>query len=85
MSTRGARQSYRVRCHALFHHSAVEEPHGPLGVARVAWIVRHHTDGGASTVQLAQQLHHRAAVRAALVTGGFLLLATRRLRTMDVP
>src|SRR5919197_3996166 len=47
----------------LLDDAAVEQVDGPVRVGRITRIVRNHTDGGATAVQLAEQLHHGLAVR----------------------
>src|SRR5262245_45294640 len=44
---------------ALVHDAAVEQLHLPVGVVRVARIVRDHADGRALAVQFAEQVHDR--------------------------
>src|SRR5207249_3509583 len=53
----------------LFHDTTVEQMDRAVGVRRVTRIVRHHANGGAAAVQLAEQLHDRFAVRRIEVTG----------------
>ena len=55
----------------LFDDAAVEEVDRAIGVRGVARIVRHHADRGAAAMQLAEQLHHRFAVRRIEVTRRF--------------
>src|SRR6185369_7277093 len=52
----------------LFDDASVEEVDGTVRVRRVPWIVRDHADGGAAAMQLAEQFHHRFAVRGVEVT-----------------
>src|SRR5689334_11204861 len=47
----------------LVHDAAVEELDRALCVAGEARIVRHHADRAPLLVQVAQQVHHRFAVR----------------------
>src|SRR5258705_11480696 len=47
---------------SFFHDAAVEEMDRALGEAGVALVVRHHADGRAVAVQVAQQFHHGLAV-----------------------
>src|SRR6185437_5466844 len=58
----------RHRPAALFDDAAVEQMNRAVGVRGVPWIVRDHADRRAAAVQLAEQLHHRFAVRRVEVT-----------------
>src|SRR5437773_9123541 len=55
--------------HPLLDDATVEEMDAPVGVPRVARIVRHHADRGAGPVQLAQEIHHRLAAARIEVPG----------------
>ncbi len=54
----------------LLHHLPVVKVDDALGIGGVALRVGHHDDGGALVVQLAEQLHHLAAVLRVEVAGG---------------
>src|SRR5258706_5389242 len=54
---------------ALLDDAAVEQVDAALGVPGVARIVRHHAEGGAASVQLAQELHHGLAALRSEVAG----------------
>ena len=54
---------------ALVDDAAVEQVDAAVGVARVARIVRHHADGRAALMQLAEQIHHRFAALRIEVAG----------------
>ena len=54
-------------CHELLqlffgNDFAVEQMHFPLGMLRKPWIVRHHADRRAFSVQIGEKLHHRFTV-----------------------
>src|SRR5262245_19647652 len=53
---------------ALLDDAAVEQVDRTIGVCCVARIVRHHADRRTAAMQLAEQLHHRFAVRRVEVT-----------------
>src|SRR5512146_3476544 len=57
------------RAGPLLHHASVEQLDRAIGMGGVARGVRHHADRGAAAVQLAQQLHHRFAVRGVEIPG----------------
>src|SRR2546425_10412490 len=54
---------------ALLDDAAVEQVDGAVGVTRIPRVVRHHTEGGAAPVQLAQKLHDRLAALGIEVPG----------------
>ena len=63
----------------LFHDLAIEEMNGPVGELGVARIMSDHADGGAFTVEFAQQFDHRLAVLGVQVPGGLIRQQNRRL------
>src|SRR6186713_430995 len=63
----------------LFNDTAVEQVDAAIGVRRVARIVRHHADGGAAAMQLAEEIHDGFAVLRIKVTGRFVRQQDRRL------
>src|SRR2546428_3371813 len=54
---------------ALLDDAAVEQVDGAVGVTRVARVVRHHAEGGAAPVKLAQKLHDCLAALGIEVSG----------------
>lgn len=44
------------------YDTSIKQVDASLGVAREAWVVRHHADGRTFLVKLTQQIHHRVGV-----------------------
>jgi hypothetical protein len=54
----------------FLHDATIEQAHDAPGLVRIARIVGDDADGGASGMQLAEQLHDRFAVLGVQVAGG---------------
>src|SRR5688572_4710321 len=86
-STRTARRRFpEVQVNAmasvpalLVHDAAVEQLDRALRVPREARVVRHHADRAALLVQVAEQVHHRLAVRRVEVPGGLVREQDQRI------
>ncbi len=53
----------------LFNDAAIEEMDRPVGVLGVTGIVGHDANRGPPAMELAEEIHHRFAVRGVEVTG----------------
>src|SRR6516225_8613287 len=75
----GAEATSRSVPALLVHDAAVEELDRALRVAREPGVVRDHADRAALLVQVAQQVHHRLAVRRIEVPGGLVSEQDQRI------
>src|SRR6266851_2031625 len=75
-----ARSLFSNRHFSLFlDDAAVEDVDAAVGVPRVTRVVRHHADGGAGAMQLAEQIHHRLAAARIEVSGRLVREQNQRL------
>lgn len=67
-------RDHRSDCGRHFHifldDASIKEVNRAVGIARIARIMSHHTDSGATAVQFAKQIHDLLAILRIKVSGG---------------